>query len=214
MKKQFTEFLTGDKAVMKTENKTFIKCESMIAKAGHNHNIAVVPIYCDNRSGMSDYSTIQALGFPIRLTQNPYMYLAYITKVELKGKTIYEAKPMPDKNGNRLYNEVMQSDEKDFDPDDFINENPDCSIPLYDGSDLLVEYVKGYYSSAKGLSFLVKHGADTEALKKHIKDKFNVALFFCSFNSCTRWYIMVLQGQTKQNKPHNKNNQTKAMCTA
>ena len=96
-------------------------------------------------------------------------FLAYVTRLEARGKTVYTAEPMEIIKENRLYNSILRCDSgKDFDPDDYDGDNPDCSLPFFDGRDALCIYVWRFYSSVRGVKFLVGHGADPGILARKI----------------------------------------------
>lgn len=112
---------------------------------------------------------------------NEEKILAYITRIESRKKTVYEAAPFENRAENELYNAVIRSDDKDFIPERFEGKNLDCSIQMPDGLDLLVKYASGFYSSVDGLDFLIKHGADPSRLKQFINEK-----GCCYRRSCSR----------------------------
>lgn len=115
------------------------------------------------RRFLNEFRQPVTMGF----TAGSTFLMAYITKIESRKKSVYEATPLENRAENELYNAVFRSGTIDFDRNAFEGKNPDCSTPMPDGTDLLMTYVKGYYSTAEGVDFLIRHGADPACLIKN-----------------------------------------------
>ena len=86
-------------------------------------------------------------------------YYPYITGVYTKGKKIYEADPMPVREEEFLYRQLMDKPEADYEELCREYKNADCSFKI-DGHGILFHYVmKCRNSTAGGVKYLVEHGA-------------------------------------------------------
>ena len=84
-------------------------------------------------------------------------YLAYITDITYRNKSVYTVDTLPNDPENELYNAAIYSSN---DITKYADKNPDCSIPLKDGSCIINAYMDNFYSTLDGVKFLITHKAD------------------------------------------------------